>query len=94
MGKMNKAHLADFTVVDSMPFDILGPILRQETIASGRGIRDLRRLHRAYGLGRWYKRKGIAVVRLEDGLVFEAEVHWYEASGHGKKELKIKRLLR
>jgi len=94
MGKMCEELLADFKSVNSMPFEILGPIRHQETIASGSGIRDLRRLHRAYGLGRWHKRKGITVVRLEDGLVFEAEIHWYEAAGHGKKELKIKRLLR
>ena len=46
-----------------------------------------------YGKGRWRKRKGIARVRLSDGSVHLAEIHWYEATGIGRKEYKIKRLL-
>jgi hypothetical protein len=42
---------------------------------------------------RWRKLKGIAQVRLKDGTVGEAEVHWYEAPGIGKKEFKIKHIL-
>ena len=41
-------------------FEIIGPLLNVETIAAGRGIRELRRLLRIYGRGRWRKRKGIA----------------------------------
>jgi hypothetical protein len=37
--------------------------------------------------------KGIADVRLQDGTIRVAEVHWYEAHGIGKRKLKIKRLL-
>ena len=33
----------------------------------------------------------IAVVKLLDGTIRTAEVHWYEAHGVGKKKLKIKR---
>ena len=55
-------------------------------------IRELRRLRKAYGGARWRKRKGIAKVRLEDGSVHVAEVHWYEAHGVGQKELEIKRI--
>jgi hypothetical protein len=73
-----------------MDFEILGPILRVETIATGRAIRQLRRLRRRYGQGRWRKRKGIATVRLRDGTVHTAEIHWYEAHGLGRYELKIK----
>jgi hypothetical protein len=74
-------------------FEILGDITVLETIASGRGIRDLRRLQRNYGKGRWRKMKGSARIRLRNGDVRLAELHWYEAHGIGKKEFKRKRYL-
>lgn len=75
-----------------MEFDVLSPISAIETIAVGPGIRDLPRLRRTYGRGRWRKRKGLALVRLQKtGEVFRAELHWYEATGIGRRELKIKR---
>ena len=73
-----------------MDFEILGPVRKVETIATGRAIRQLRRLRRRYGKGRWRKRKGVATVRLQDGTVHTAEIHWYEAHGIGRRELKIK----
>ena len=76
-----------------MDVEVIGTISEIETIATGRSIRDLARLQKFYGPGRWRKLKGIAQVRLPDGAVCGAEVHWYEAHGIGKKELKIKRLL-
>ncbi|HVT56811.1 MAG TPA: hypothetical protein VHR45_00285 [Thermoanaerobaculia bacterium] len=76
-----------------MNFEILGPISAIGTIAVGKQIRDLPRLVRAYGDGRWRKRKGIAVVRFADGSIWKAEVHWYEAFGIGRKEFKAKPLL-
>ena len=76
-----------------MDFEIVGPLYAIETIAVGRQIRDLPRLVRTYGKGRWRKRKGIALVRFRDGSVWRAEVHWYEASGIGRKEFKAKPLL-
>ncbi|MBM3530641.1 MAG: hypothetical protein FJX62_21365 [Alphaproteobacteria bacterium] len=76
-----------------MRFEILGQISEIETFATGSAIREIVRLRRLYGRGRWRKRKGIARVRLPDGSVQIAEVHWYEASGIGRKEFKIKRLL-
>jgi hypothetical protein len=76
-----------------MGFELVSEIRNAETIASGRGIRELKRLQKAYGQGRWRKRKGRATVRLANGKVFDAEVHWYEASGIGKRELKIKRFV-
>jgi hypothetical protein len=76
-----------------MDFEIVGEITVVETIASGRGIRDLRRLRKNYGKGRWRKMKGMARVRLASGRIRLAELHWYEAHGIGKKEIKRKRYL-
>ena len=76
-----------------MWFEILGDISSIETFAAGSGIRERTRLGRAYGRGRWRKRKGVARVRLPDGAEHLAEVHWYEAAGIGRREFKIKRLL-
>jgi len=76
-----------------MDFEIVGEIAVVETIASGKGIRDLKRLRRSYGKGRWRKMKGIARIRLMTGRVRLAELHWYEAHGIGKKEIKRKRYL-
>mgnify|MGYP003521280568 CR=1 FL=1 len=76
-----------------MYFDILGEITAVETIATGSGIRELARLRKRYGRGRWRKRKGVARVRLSDGEVVAVELHWYEATGIGKREFKIKRFL-
>jgi hypothetical protein len=73
-----------------MYFEVLGDITQVETVAAGSSIRELARLRKYYGRGRWRKRKGITRVRLEDGEVRLAEVHWYEAHGIGRKELKIK----
>ncbi len=73
-----------------MDFEIVGPVRDIETIAAGRAIRPLRQLRRRYGKGRWRKRKGVATVRLQDGTVHKAEVHWYEAHGIGRREMKIK----
>lgn len=76
-----------------MYFEVLGDITNAETIAAGSSIREVGRLRKLYGRGRWRKRKGIARVRLEDGELRLAEVHWYEAHGIGRKELKIKRYI-
>ena len=76
-----------------MDFEILGPLREVHTIAITGSIRDLARLRRHYGRGRWRKRNGIATVRLGNGRIRDAEIHWYEAAGIGKRELKVKRLL-
>ena len=73
-----------------MLFEIVGEIRDAETFASGSGIRELPRLRKLYGDGYWRKRKGFAETRLPDGSLHQAEIHWYEASGIGKKEFKIK----
>jgi hypothetical protein len=77
----------------AMRFEILGEISSIETFATGSGIREIARLRRIHGRGRWRKRKGIARVRLSDGSIHVAELHWYEAAGIGRKEFKIKHLL-
>lgn len=76
-----------------MYFEIEGEITDIETFASGHSIRELSRLNKIYGKGRWRKRKGNAKVRLNNGEIRFAELHWYEATGIGKKEYKIKRYL-
>lgn len=76
-----------------MHFEIIGEFSAVETIATGSGIRELARLRKYYGRGRWRKRKGVGRVRLADGAIVLAELHWYEATGIGKREFKIKRLL-
>lgn len=76
-----------------MLFAITGKIADIETIAKGSGIREIKRLRKVYGPGKWRKRKGIANVRLADGEICLAELHWYEATGSGRKEYKIKYLL-
>ena len=74
-------------------FEVVGRISNVETIAIGREIREFRRLVRIYGVGRWRKRKGVATVRLLGGKIRPAELHWYEAHGVGRKEMKIKRYI-
>ncbi len=76
-----------------MFFELIGDIKEIKTIAVGTGIRDRARLRKTYGRGRWRKLKGIAHVRLEDGTEWDAELHWYEAHGIGKREMRIKELL-
>ena len=76
-----------------MHFEVVGEITDIETIAVGNAIRDVARLQESYGVGRWRKLKGVATVQLVNGNVRLAEVHWYEATGIGKKRLKIKRFL-
>jgi hypothetical protein len=76
-----------------MNFDIIDQIEKIETIAKGPGVHDLQRLQKTYGTGNWRKMKGIAQIRLLNGKLRFAELHWYEAHGIGKKEIKRKRYL-
>lgn len=76
-----------------MFFKIVGQILDVEIIASDKGVRERRRLRKLYGGRRWRKLKGKAAIKLADGTMCYAEVHWYEAHGVGTKEIKIKRIL-
>jgi len=74
-----------------MYFDIVSEITEVETIAVGSRIRDIKRLRKQFGPGRWRKLKGIALVRLQSGRIRRVELHWYEAHGIGKRKVKIKR---
>ncbi|HGJ66256.1 TPA: hypothetical protein ENS27_12895 [bacterium] len=76
-----------------MSFDVIGKIYNVETIAVGNSIREINLLRDTYGDGYWRKLKGIAKVRLSDGDIRTAEIHWYEAHGIGKRKVKIKCLL-
>ena len=76
-----------------MHFTVIGEITHVETFAVGSAIQEVARLRKRYGRGRWRKRKGIGRIRLADGLECLAELHWYEATGIGKREVKIKRIL-
>ena len=76
-----------------MYFEIVGEIENVETIAAGGRIRDVMRLRKQFGHGRWRKLKGVGIVRIAGGKTRKAEVHWYEAHGIGRRKMKIKRLL-
>jgi hypothetical protein len=76
-----------------MSFEIISAIMDARPIAVGTSIRDLARLRRVYGQGRWRKMKGVVMIRLSNGRSRLAELHWYEAHGIGKKEFKRKRYL-
>ncbi len=76
-----------------MWFRIIGDIEDVEAIAAGRSVRERARLGKLHGGKRWRKLEGRAIVELPDGSTVRAEVHWYEAHGIGRREMKIKRLL-
>ena len=76
-----------------MRFEIIGEITDIEVIAVGNAIRDIARLRKQYGDARWRKLKGTVTVRLANGRIRRAEIHWYEAHGIGKREIKRKRYL-
>ena len=76
-----------------MDFKLRSDIADVQEIAVDRSIRILAKLEKLYGRGRWRKLKGIAMVELPDGSVAGAELHWYEAHGIGRKDMKIKRLV-
>jgi len=74
-------------------FEIISEITSIEIIAVGNSIREINRLRKMYGKGRWRKLKGVALIQLHDGQVRRAELRWYEAQGIGRKEFKRKRYM-
>ena len=76
-----------------MRFEVVGAVEQTEVIAVGSSIREIGRLLKVYGRGRWRKLKGIATIRLPDGTMEKVELHWYEAHGIGQREHKIKTFL-
>ena len=75
-----------------MYFEIIDEITDIKRIAAGSSIQEITRLRKTYGPGRWRKLKGMATIGLLDGTICKAELHWYEAHGIGKKEIKIKNI--
>jgi len=76
-----------------MNFEIIGELAEVETIATSGSIRILPVLRRRFGNARWRKREGVATVRLADGTIRQAEIHWFEAHGIGRRLMRIKRFL-
>ena len=76
-----------------MRFEVIGTIAGITTIARGPSLRVRALLRRSHGPGRWRKLKGVANVRLANGQIRRVELHWYEAHGFGKRDMKIKRYL-
>ena len=76
-----------------MYFEILSEILEIQIIAIENRIREIEKLRKKYGQARWRKLKGVATIRLNNGDIVKAELHWYEAHGLGKKDIKIKRII-
>ncbi|MCD6533558.1 MAG: hypothetical protein J7L25_05740 [Deltaproteobacteria bacterium] len=76
-----------------MNIDVVSEIENIEVIAVGGKIRDIMRIRKQYGDGRWRKLKGCAMIVLPEGGIARAELHWYEAHGIGRKKMKIKRLM-
>lgn len=75
-------------------FTIIGNISNIRVIAKGRGIRELSRLHKFYGKGKWKKLKGLAIIKIGDSQKWRVKLHWYEAHGIGKREIKLKTMLK
>ena len=73
-----------------MDFEVVGDIENIEVIAISSSIRVLEYLQKTYGHGRWRKLKGIATVKIPNGQFRRVELHWYEAHGIGKRDMKIK----
>ena len=77
----------------NMEFEVIGSIDDVDVIARGVGVKIRTYLRKAYGRGRWRELKGIATVRLPNGAQHKVELHWYEAHGIGRRDLKIKQYL-
>jgi hypothetical protein len=84
--------VSDVRVV-TVKFELIGELRPLETIATGHGIRDLRILMKRFGRGNWRKMKGTGTVQFANGTIAEAELHWYEAHGIGRRWLKVKRII-
>jgi len=80
-------------MLEFVEFEVISSIKGRDEIANGAGVKIRRHLNKAYGSGRWRKLKGIARVRLQNGVERNVELHWYEAHGIGKRDIKIKRYL-
>jgi hypothetical protein len=75
-----------------MDFEVLDEPTDVETIAKGRAVANCHDFGSCMAKGA-RKMKGLTRIRLKDGRVRWAELHWYEAHGIGKKEFKRKRYI-
>jgi hypothetical protein len=66
-------------------FEIVGDITNVAVIATGRGIRRLKTLQKRHGGKRWRKLKGDATVRLANGSLRRAAIHWYELTAWARR---------
>ena len=76
-----------------MDFELIGDTYDVTIIAVNLSIREKTDLKARYGGRRWRKLKGKSLVRLPNGSMHHAEIHWYEAHGVGKRKFKIKQFL-
>jgi hypothetical protein len=74
-------------------FELLSAITRIERLAVNLSIRERKSLKAQFGGQRWRKLKGEGRVRFPNGEVRQAELHWYEAHGIGRRKMKVKRVL-
>jgi len=74
-------------------FELIGDLREIEVIAVNLSIRELQRLKTQFGGRRWRKLKGVGLVQFPNGEVRQAELHWYEAHGIGRRKMKVKRIL-
>lgn len=80
-----------------MDFEILGVISEVETFAEGNGVRIRYYLDTTYAGGRkmyWRHCKGCATVRYSNGEIWDAEVHWFESHGLGRRHETVKHRIR
>jgi hypothetical protein len=74
-------------------FRLRSEITNVRVIAVGRTIRDLAKVKKAYGKGRWRKLKGTALVELDTGEVLQAELTLVRGHGIGRRDMKVKQVL-
>jgi hypothetical protein len=74
-------------------FELISDLTEIEIIAVNLSIRELQRLKTQFGGRRWRKLKGVGLVRFPNGEIYQAELHWYEAHGIGRRKIKVKRVL-
>lgn len=88
-----RGELDDILAGMASEFELLGEVTDIEAIAVNLSIRDRRQLTDRHGGRRWRKLKGVGLVRFPNGEVRRAELHWYEAHGVGRRDMKVKRVL-
>ena len=78
------------STVRVMDFELAGPMRRGSVVDVARAGEQRARLRRTHGRGTWQTLGALATVRLRDGSVHKAVVHWCAAEGTGRREIKLK----